>query len=94
MGIAIIIVTLATQLRSSAGFMGVSLVALMGLSDFLTMIVFSWTQLETSIGAISRLKGFSEDIKSEHLESEVERPGETWPEEGTNEIRDICASYE
>lgn len=55
--LAILVVTLATQLRSNLpGLTGASLVALITFSDILSFIIRWWTQLETIIGAVTRLK--------------------------------------
>jgi ABC-type multidrug transport system fused ATPase/permease subunit len=92
-GLATVLVTLATQLKSSAGFTSVGIISLMTFSQNLTAIVINWTQLETSIGAVSRLKSFSEDVKSENLQGEKEEPHEMWPEHGAVEIQNVSASY-
>jgi ATP-binding cassette subfamily C (CFTR/MRP) protein 1 len=88
-----ILVTLATQLRTSSGFTGAGLISLMSFSEMLAAIVFSWTQMETSIGAVSRLKSFSETVKDENLEGETERPDEFWPRRGAIEIENVSATY-
>lgn len=91
--LAFIIVTLATQLRSNTAFTGASLVTLMAFSDSLSHIVRMYTTLETSIGAVSRLKGFSERVKSENLEGEDVVPPREWPLRGGIQINDVSASY-
>jgi ATP-binding cassette subfamily C (CFTR/MRP) protein 1 len=91
--LATVLVTLATQLRSSAGFSSVALISLMTFSQYLSAIVISWTQLETSIGAVSRLKKFSEDVKSENLQGEHDEPPLHWPRHGAMEIERVSASY-
>jgi len=91
--LATILVILATQLRSNAGFTSIGLISLMTFSQNLTAIVVNWTQLETSIGAVSRLKSFSEDVRSEDLPGEEDRPSDQWPEQGALEIKNVSASY-
>jgi len=49
--------------------------------------------LETSIGAVSRVKAFSADTPSENLPAEVVEPPPNWPARGHIEIRSISASY-
>jgi ATP-binding cassette subfamily C (CFTR/MRP) protein 1 len=90
---ATILVALATRLGSNAGITSVALISLMTFSQFLTAIVISWTQLETSIGAVSRLKKFSEDVKNENLTSENDEPPQDWPMHGALEIENVSASY-
>ena len=91
--IAIMLVTLATQLRAESGFTGVGLVSLMSFGDGLSSLVRCWTQLETSIGAISRLKSFSDTVKSELLPCQVEMPPKEWPRYGRIEIDSVSARY-
>ncbi|KAI1403266.1 P-loop containing nucleoside triphosphate hydrolase protein [Hypoxylon fuscum] len=91
--LAFVVVTLATQLRSNRAFTGASLVTLMNFGDSLSWIVRTYTSLETSIGAISRLKSFSENVPSENLGSEdVVLPRE-WPFKGSIQINGVSASY-
>ncbi|KAE8445934.1 hypothetical protein EG329_012713 [Mollisiaceae sp. DMI_Dod_QoI] len=91
--LAIVVVTLATQLRTSTGLTGASLVTLMTFGDILNYIIRWYTQIETSIGAVSRLKNFSEKVKPETLEGEDVVPPELWPLQGGIEIRGVSASY-
>ncbi|EXF81101.1 hypothetical protein CFIO01_08197 [Colletotrichum fioriniae PJ7] len=91
--LATIVVTLATQLRASSGFTGASLVTLMSFGDTLTTSVQSYTMLETSIGAVARLKTFSDTVTPETGPDEDVIPKESWPEKGAIEIKAVSASY-
>ncbi|OHE95615.1 hypothetical protein CORC01_09047 [Colletotrichum orchidophilum] len=91
--LATIAVTLATQLRASSGFTGASLVTLMSFGDTLTTIVQSYTMLETSIGAVARLKTFSDTVTPETGPDEDIIPKASWPEKGAIEIKAVSASY-
>ncbi|KAK3377548.1 P-loop containing nucleoside triphosphate hydrolase protein [Podospora didyma] len=91
--LAVAVVTLSTQMRANTAFTGVSLVTLMTFGDALSNIVVFFTLLETSIGAVSRLKTFSAKVESESKEGEdVVPPGE-WPLKGGIQIRGVSASY-
>ena len=92
--LAIIIVSMATQLSAVAGFAGASLVTLMNFGTELMDLIIFYTTLETSIGAVARLKTFGEEIKGEDQDEEDVHPGEQWPEKGEVEMRDVSASYE
>jgi len=94
MVIATVLVTLALQLRSNTGFAGASLVTLMSFGDMLSSIVQQWTKLETSIGAIGRLRTFNETVEPENREDEDIVPAKYWPLEGHIELRGVSASYE
>ncbi|TID01979.1 Multidrug resistance-associated protein 1 [Colletotrichum higginsianum] len=91
--LATVVVALATQLRTSSGFTGASLVTLMTFGDTLTTIVQSYTVLETSIGAVARLKTFSDTVTPETGPEENIIPKESWPENGAIEIKAVSASY-
>ena len=90
----VLVVALATQLPSTnTAFTGASLVSLMSVSDALRFIVITYTLLETSIGAVSRLRSFSMKVKPETREGEDVVPPPEWPASGAIEIRDVSASY-
>lgn len=91
--LALVVVTLATQLRSNTAFTGASLVTLMAFGDNLSYLVRMYTSLETSIGAVSRLKSFSEKVKSEKLEGEDVVPPREWPLRGSIQLNGVSASY-
>ncbi|KAI0142611.1 ABC transporter type 1, transmembrane domain-containing protein [Hypoxylon sp. NC0597] len=91
--LAIVVVTLATQLHSNRAFTGASLVTLMNFGSNLSFMVRTYTDLETSIGAISRLKSFSERVRSESREEEDVVPPPEWPSRGSIHINGVSASY-
>ncbi|KAI1500381.1 ATPase-like protein [Biscogniauxia marginata] len=92
--IALTVVVLATQLRGNTALTGASLVTLMTFGDVLNYIIRWWTQLETSIGAVSRLKNFSEKVRPEDQDGEDIVPPPEWPLRGVIEIRGVSASYD
>lgn len=92
--VAVIVVTLAVKLRGSSGFAGVALTQVMFLNLTLREIILTWTDVETSIGSVSRVKVFSETTESEHLCEEVNQPPKDWPLVGKIEFRSIIAAYE
>ncbi|KPM39265.1 ABC transporter C family member 3 [Neonectria ditissima] len=91
--LAVIIVSLATQLRTDSGFTGATLVTLMGFGEMLSTLVQSYTALETSIGAVARLKTFSTTTESEAGPDEDVIPDLKWPEHGQIEVQGVSASY-
>lgn len=78
-----------------AGSVGVSLVMLISFSNLLTRLLKAWTSMESSIGAVSRVKRFVADTESEN------DPGvgngtvlpEGWPLEGKVSLEDVFASH-
>ncbi|KAH7271040.1 P-loop containing nucleoside triphosphate hydrolase protein [Fusarium solani] len=93
-GLAVLLIALATQMRSNAGITGASLVSLLSFSDSVTNLIRSYTLLETSLGAVARLRSFSENVKPEDQPGEDVEPPESWPQSGNIEINDVSASYE
>ncbi|KAK4164429.1 canalicular multispecific organic anion transporter 1 [Cladorrhinum sp. PSN259] len=91
--LAFSVVILSTQLRANTGLAGASLVTLMSLGEALTYIIKFYTMLETSIGAIARLKTFGETVESEIKEGEDLIPPPEWPSRGAIEINNVSAAY-
>lgn len=93
--IALIVVGLSIGLRdsASAGAVGVSLINLISFTSYIRIIVVLWTSTETSIGAIARIKSFSEDTESENLNNEDNIPPENWPSNGAIEFDGVSAYY-
>lgn len=93
-GLAVIIVSLSTQLRTtSTAFTGASLITLMNFSNILAVIVRSYTMLETSIGAIARLKSFGESVIPESNNDVDKSCDLDWPSQASIEINGVSASY-
>ena len=59
-GLAVLLVTLALLVKSAPGSVsiGVSLLSILTLGQNLSVLVQDWTMLETSLGAVSRVKSF------------------------------------
>lgn len=93
--LAVVLIAVAVALRnsSSVGFAGVALFNIMNLSAALKSAITSWTMLETSIGAVARVKRYEESTPDENLAAEDLQPPETWPAVGTIVFDDVTASY-
>lgn len=89
----ILIVTLRTKL--DAGLVGLGLLNIMSFNELLADTIKHWTKLETSIGAIARIRSFitSTPTECELQESESFEPPESWPSEGSIELQNFAASY-
>jgi ATP-binding cassette subfamily C (CFTR/MRP) protein 1 len=92
---AVIVVALATSLTATTtgGRLGVSLSQIVTFNSSLSYLLTFWTMLETSLGAIARLKGFQEATKPEDKPEETFVPAEDWPSNGAIEFKNVCASY-
>lgn len=92
---AIAVIALATSLQgtTSASRIGVSLSAVVTFNQNLARLMQFWTQMETSLGAVARVKGFEEGTASENKEEETFVPSEDWPTRGAIEFKNVSASY-
>lgn len=93
---ATILVALAFSLRTttSSGSLGVALTAILTFSQGLQSLLVSWTQMETSLGAIARTKNLETLVVPEDADDVVQDPPADWPREGRIEFRNVSASYE
>lgn len=93
--ITIVLVAIAIKIGStSSGFVGVALINLMSINQELKMIVINWTSLETSLGAITRIKSFEENTPVEHLPGEDQIPPTEWPHTGDIYIESISGYHD
>ncbi|KAF7522055.1 hypothetical protein PCG10_007679 [Penicillium crustosum] len=94
MGIVVVLVVLAIELRNtSGGALGVALNNVTAISATLAYVIEAWTSLETSIGALARLKSFEAETPTEHLPRECYTPTNAWPSEGRIQFIDLALSY-
>ncbi|GJC78756.1 ABC transporter atnG [Colletotrichum liriopes] len=95
--IATALVAFAVKLTNttSGGAIGLSMVSLMGLNSSLSRLISSWTNLETSLGAIARLRDFVRDTPQEDgvNAQNLHTLPEGWPAVGAINIRNINARY-
>lgn len=95
MVVAVILVVLSIQFHAQSAFAGASLYSLITLGENLAGIVLHYTRLETSIGAIARLKNFNDSVKPEDKdEHEDNIPSAQWPHTGAVQISGASAAYE
>ncbi len=92
---AIIVIALAMNLRNttSGGLLGIALNNILGFNRSLASLITEWTDLETSLGAIARLKTFEAETKPEAKLEEARVPPTNWPEFGQIEFRAVSAFY-
>ncbi|KAF7714218.1 Uncharacterized protein PECH_000287 [Penicillium ucsense] len=94
--LGILLVSLATQLpgSTSGSRLGVAMLNILGFSQSLSQFIFFYTDLETSLQAVSRVKEFVETTVSEEASIESRMlPTENWPARGAVEFAQITASY-
>ena len=89
----VLMVIITKSHTSNGGFVGLALVNVMTFNWSLTYVIRNWTALETSLGAISRIKSFCDESVSEDLAIETDDAPPTWPSRGKIELRNVSASY-
>jgi ATP-binding cassette, subfamily C (CFTR/MRP), member 1 len=88
-------VSFGTQFKNttSGAAVGVGLLNVLNFGQNVAALIEHWTSLETSIGAVARLKQLEADIKPETLPSETSKPPESWPKVGAVSFHNVSASY-
>ncbi|GAD93146.1 ABC transporter [Paecilomyces variotii No. 5] len=93
-GLAILLVALATNIQgASTGLLGVALSNIVNFGTTLQLLVTDWTQLETAICAVSRIKTYISDTQPEESHDELAPAPLNWPTEGTIIFDGVTASY-
>ncbi|XP_044717675.1 ABC transporter domain-containing protein [Hirsutella rhossiliensis] len=94
-GIAILLVGVATNVSNgSSAFLGVALFNVIALSSSLQTLITEWTQVETALGAIRRIKSYVATTEDENLPTENGEVPDDWPQQGSITFKDISASYQ
>lgn len=94
--IAVIVVAVAISMKGSPSMnlLGIALFNIVNFSGTLQTLVTYWIGLETSIGAVSRIRSYVLQATTEDLDSETDAVPEDWPQHGGIDIAGLSASYE
>jgi ABC-type multidrug transport system fused ATPase/permease subunit len=95
-GIAILLIVLVVILRGTslgAGSVGVALLNVIQFSQSIKLLVTFWTNLETHIGSILRIKEFTQNVKSEDQPGEDGDVPPNWPQNGAVNFHSVSAAY-
>lgn len=103
-GMAVLLMGLAVLLRDSIdpGYLGVALVSVMNFGLLFSNLISYWTNLETSLQAVGRIKDYVDTVPAEHTppsslpsgsESSAKSVPESWPSRGEVTLSNISASY-
>ncbi|CAM1508146.1 Fc.00g049940.m01.CDS01 [Cosmosporella sp. VM-42] len=94
--LTIILVALAVTLREkmNPSLLGVALVNMMELGNNMKGIILYWSILETSLGAITRIRTFTEKTPTELNPAEDRLPSEEWPTSGHLEFKNLAVQYD
>jgi ABC-type multidrug transport system fused ATPase/permease subunit len=93
--LATILMVLVVKLRShfAPQFVALAVLNVMTFSQTLAFVIQGWTQLETSFGAVARVKTFCGETANENSASEVSSVPENWPSRGHITIENLTAPY-
>lgn len=92
--LAIILVSVAVTTRTSTGAsIGLALVNIVAFGANLKGLVYNWTALEISMGAISRIQDFTSNTPCEDQQGECKPLPHNWPEQGLIRFDDVSAAY-
>ena len=94
--IAVVLVSFALNFIESTSetALGLALLNLITFSSSVADFVDSWVDLETSLGAVSRIRNFTSNTPTEEdVDTYEPELLENWPETGTIEFESVKASY-
>jgi len=92
--VAIVLVACAVGMKStSGGMIGLALVSVLMFNQHLAELIHAWTNLETSLGAIARVKNFATTTVVEDFGLNKSVPPDNWPMEGRVCIENVASSY-
>ncbi|KAL5119057.1 hypothetical protein ACEQ8H_002981 [Pleosporales sp. CAS-2024a] len=94
-GMAVLLVVIAIKTKGTVdpGMTGLALTNLVGFSQMLKQMITAWTLLETSMGALARVRTFTGAVETENLPGEDRPAPEKWPQFGGIEFRNVIASH-
>lgn len=96
MAVAVTLVAFALRFTSttSQSAIGLSLLNVVKFSESLSQWVANWIDLETSLGAVARLKSFVAETPTEPDPQEPRViPPASWPNRGAIELKNVTARY-
>lgn len=79
--------------KFSAGSVGVSLLMIMSFSEVSTRLIQTWTKMESSVGAVARVKQFAEETACEHDGVPTHSMPPDWPQGGEIVLNEVTSSY-
>ncbi|KAI1858524.1 uncharacterized protein JN550_012571 [Neoarthrinium moseri] len=94
-GIAVILLAIVVTWRDkfSAGSVGVSLVMVITFSTNLMRLIQMWTMMESSIGAVARVKRFVNETESEEEKGGQIEVAPNWPQAGQLGFKAVVAAH-
>ncbi|OAA75848.1 ABC multidrug transporter [Akanthomyces lecanii RCEF 1005] len=88
----LVMITLFTEDSTSKPAVGLAFLGILAFNRTIEFLLQSWTQLETSLGALLRLRQFKKETPQENKQALVTLP-ENWPSVGKVDITNVTARY-
>ncbi|KAK2023189.1 P-loop containing nucleoside triphosphate hydrolase protein [Colletotrichum zoysiae] len=94
--LAVLLVGTAVALRDAVdpGLLGVALVSVMGFGQLLTGLLGNWAMLDTSLGAVARIREFETETPSEEKDGRAQAAFGDWPLKGQIDMVNVSAAYD
>ena len=91
--LAVIVISIAVGTRSSgSGGLGLALFNIVNLGQSIKSLVFAWTSLEVSLGAVARIRDFEMNTKAENSGTD-RQPPDNWPQKGEIRFDNVALAY-
>lgn len=78
---------------STKGFMAIALLGVVAMGSQISSLIAAWTDLETALGALSRVREFEMTTPTEPVPEHPQHIPENWPEKGELEFTNVTAAY-
>ncbi|KAL9625274.1 MAG: hypothetical protein Q9160_000676 [Pyrenula sp. 1 TL-2023] len=93
-GLATLVSVVAVALRSKIdpGFLGLALIGVLDIGLGFRYMLQNWVFLDSSLGAVVRIKAFADETPQERREDSLDPP-QGWPSTGRVEFKGLRASY-
>ncbi|KAK3337596.1 putative multidrug resistance-associated protein [Cercophora scortea] len=95
-GLQILVVGLSIAMRGNVtpSLVGLAIIQVAMLTETMSDLVMQWTEMETSLGAVTRIYGFTHETpREEHLGERGAVAGDAWPARGAIVFDDVSATY-
>lgn len=92
-GLATLFVGITVSTSSGAGSIALGLLSMLTLTQSLVLLITEWTEFETSLGAIARLKDIEIDTPSESQGDVGFISDSSWPQHGNVSFNNVKAAY-
>lgn len=93
LAVALVSLAVCFTATTSQSAIGLALLNLVTFSSNVVELINSWVELETSLGAIFRLRDFIDKTPQETQDEPAATVSDAWPLSGNIEFASVCANY-